>query len=82
MMADGEGVVGAGGVEERLARPGLVEEPAELVGRDLGLGRGEELRHRHRRGRPHGGTRVGSQSPSKVSLVVRSHFVKLIHTPP
>ena len=37
-MAGGKRVVGASGVEERLPPSCLVEEPAKLVGRLLGLG--------------------------------------------
>jgi hypothetical protein len=42
----GEGVVGPGGVQKGLLVPGLVEEPAQLVGRDLEVGRGEQLADR------------------------------------
>ena len=59
----GEGVVGAGGVEEAALVPGLVEEPAELVGRDLALRRGEEPAHRLGGVGGLGGHRVESQSP-------------------
>ena len=39
----GEGVVGPGRMEEDLLVPGLVEEPPELVGRDLGSGGANSL---------------------------------------